>query len=754
MMSGLPSREGAHTRTLDGGQGPERTLEMDTASTAKTPSDDSRRPATTHGMSRVLERLAGLLGLPFHASAALEAASASARQGSVEDGDPARSLESLASAARACGMRGTLVRMSVADAVWQARSSNPFVAVTRSGDWVVFAGRGFFDARVSRADGEPGWETVGRGALARRLGLEDARESTDLLVMHPELPMTPLEAQEEHDDGHAHPPPRQRFFQLLRAELPDIWAIVVFSVITGILYLAVPLTVDAAVNNIAFGGQQPLFVQALLILAVALLVFLGLLAFIRAVQHYLVEVIQRRVFVRIVADLACRLPRVTAGAMERIHGPELVNRFFDVTTVQKSTSLLLLDGINLLLSAVIGMVVLGFYHPSLLAFDLVMLAAVVVVVFALGRRAVQTSVRESMSKYAIAGWLEELAHYPNLFKTPWGSRMAMERADHLAREYLTRRRASFLVLIRQVGGLLFIQAVASSALLAVGGMLVLEGELTLGQLVASELIVNAVLASVAKLGKHLEAWYDALTAADKLGYLVDLEVERGGGEAAAHAEGPGRIEVHEARIGSEATASFVAGPGDRAALVSRDAAGPGLLLDALFGLRTPDHGHVHIHGIDVRQWSLAALRQQVAMVRPDEILSASIEENVRMARAEVGHQEAREALRATGLLDDVLAMPAGLATPLLLGGRPLSRIQRLRLVLARAIAGRPGILLLDEVLDGLEPGALESLTPVLFGPEAPWTLVVASRDPGVIQRCNVVVRLGEGRTPSSPTGSH
>lgn len=119
-----------------------------------------------------------------------------------------------------------------------------------------------------------------------------------------------------------------------------------------------------------------------------------------------------------------------------------------------------------------------------------------------------------------------------------------------------------------------------------------------------------------------------------------------------------------------------------------------------------------------------------------------------MARAEVGHDEAREALCATGLLEEVLAMPEGMSTPLLLGGRPLSRMQRLRLVLARAIAGRPGILLLDEVLDGLEPSALDALAPVLFGPQAPWTIFVTSRDPAVSRLCNVLVRMN-----ASPAGN-
>lgn len=716
-------------------------------------------------MARILAQLASQLGVPHHPPHAADAAARALRQRAAGESahDPASLLATLASAASECGMRCSFLRAPLADAVWQSQRSSPLVAVSPSGEWIAFAGRGFLGARVTRPGQDHGWETVGRIELARRLGLTDPAASIDLLVVHPERPMNPMgsgaHASHGHGDSHGHPQPHERLLRLMRSELPDIASIILFSVITGVLYLAVPLTVDAAVNNIAFGGQQPIFIQALVVLSVALLVFLGLLAMVRAVQHYLAEVIQRRVFVRIVADLASRLPRVAADSMDRIHGPELVNRFFDVATVQKSASLLLLDGINLVLSAVIGMVVLAFYHPSLLAFDLVMLAAVAAVVFALGRNAVRTSVEESKSKYAIAGWLEELALFPHLFKSPGGAGMAVEHADTLAREYLARRRDHFRILIRQVSGLLVIQALASSALLVVGGVLVLEGELTLGQLVASELIVNAVLASVAKLGKHLEAWYDALTAADKLGYLVDLSTEREGGEEPAPGAAPGRVEAHGIAFAYPGAsplfshASFSLGVGDRVAILAPSAGGASELLDILFGLRLPTAGHLHIDGIDARQWSLDALRSRVALCRRDEVISASVLENVRMARHDIGHEEVREALATTGLLADVLAMPAGLDTPLMLGGRPLSRDQRTRLVLARAIASKPRILLLDEVLDGLEPEILQELSRALFSPDAPWSLVVvATRDPDVMRRCNVFVRLATatGQTPPSP----
>ena len=532
---------------------------------------------------------------------------------------------------------------------------------------------------------------------------------------------------------------------LMRAEMPDVWSIILFSVITGILYLAVPLTVDAVVNNIAFGGQEQVYLQALVILSVALLAFLGLLAFVRAVQHYLTEVIQRRIFVRLAADLAYRLPRVTAASTDQIHVPELVNRFFDVLTVQKSTALLLLEGVNLVLSAVIGMIVLGFYHPSLLAFDLVLMALVCFVVFGLGRGAVKTSIRESVSKYAIAGWLEQVAHFPNLFKSPGGERFALDRIDLLARQYLDARRSHFSVLIRQISGLLAIQAIASSSLLVVGGVLVLSGELTLGQLVASEIIVNAVVASVAKLGKHLEGWYDAMAAVDKLGYLIDLETEREAGEVPASRKQPARVEASHLDFAYDQKAvfsglSFVLEPGSRAAVLAPLGGGASTLLDLLYGLRPPAAGHILVDRLDLRQWSLPALRHDVAILRGHDILDATVAENVRLGRADVGLDEVRGALAAVGLLDDVLRLPQGLDSPLLLGGRPLTSLQRTRLVLARAIIGRPRLLLIDNTLDSLEPDALAELCTLLFDRNQPWTLVVATHDPEVMKCCDQIIR--------------
>jgi putative ABC transport system ATP-binding protein len=730
-------------------------------------------------LESTLEQLCRLTGLAFDPTLARQAArrALDAHPGS----EPSARFEQLTAAASECCLRVTTIRLPLADAVWRARPDSPLVVVPRTGPvWRVLARRGTFHLKVAHTDGRPGHTLIRREALARELGLSDSQATVDLAVVHPERPVATLDGKlgqrsgghggkgHDHEAGdhgghhhsdHAHPEPHHRLAGLMRAEMPDVWAVVLFSVITGILYLAVPLTVDAVVNNIAFGGQQVVYIQALTILSVALLAFLGLLAFARGVQHYLAEVIQRRIFVRLTADLAYRLPRVTASSLDRVHAPELVNRFFDVVTVQKATSLLLLDGVNVVLAGVIGMVVLGFYHPFLLAFDLVLLLLVCLVIFGAGRGAVRTSIAESVSKYAVADWLEQLAQFPNLFKGPGGAQFALDRADHLARIYLDARKTHFRILIRQIGGFLALQALASSVLLVVGGVLVLQGELTLGQLVASELIVNAVLTSVAKLGKHLEAWYDAMAAVDKLGYLVDLQTEPESGEVPVRRAEGAAVHAASASAGYDPhhplfqDVTFRLEPGTRAAVVGPEGCGVSALLDLFFGLRPAAAGHVTVDELDLRQWSVESLRRDVALVRHHDFVDGTLVENLRLGRTDVGLDDVREALEQVGMLAEALAMPDGLETRIRTGGRPLTTLQRTRLILARALIGRPRLLLLDEVLDGIDPEAFEQLSRLIFDPQRRWTVLIATRDPELIRRCSQVIQLAPCRL-NHPANAH
>ena len=639
--------------------------------------------------------------------------------------------------------------MPLASALWQARASLPLVIHTEGKGFTVVVGGGLFRERLASFDGDEETFVVSRTALVLQLGLKSAQDEVEVAFVSPTMPAEGLKGRDQDDHHHheGHASPISRLIGLMRPESADIATILIFSLVTGLLYLALPLAINGVVGNLAFGTQSTPFQQALIFITLAVTGCLLLSAIIRGLQYVVAEHIQRRIFVRLAADMAWRLPRVRTQSLDGMHAPEMVNRFLDVVTVQKSSAMLLLNGVNIVVGSIVGLLVLGFYHPFLLAYMFVTLLGLAFVVYVLGRGAIASSLAESRSKYATVGWLEEVARYPRLFKGPSGLALAGSRTDELARDYLEARGWHFRVLMRQIIGLLALEVVATSALLIVGGGLVLSQQLTLGQLVASELIVSAVVASFAKLGKQFESWYDALAAVDKLGHLVDLETDREGGEIPAGDPAGVSVELRDVTFaypgGRELLSglNFKVGAGARVALSGAQGSGCSTLLDLVAALREPTAGTILVDGLDLRSWDLETYRCQAMVLRSQDILSATLMENLRLGRPDITLGQVQTALTEVGLLADVLAMPDGLFTKLVSGGLPLSSRQRNRLLVARALLHRPRLLVVDEFLDGMDPVNTCHLIDLVMAPERPWTLLLATRDPQLLRRCPTVIDL-------------
>ncbi|WP_044302828.1 ATP-binding cassette domain-containing protein, partial [Rhodopirellula sallentina] len=513
--------------------------------------------------------------------------------------------------------------------------------------------------------------------------------------------------------------------------------------------LATPIAVEALVNTVAFGR----FVQPIVVLALTLMFFLGVSAAIRALQTYIVEVIQERLFARIAGDLAHRLPRVSVEGTDGKYLPELTNRFFDVVTVQKAAASLLLDGIGLIMSAAIGMAVLGFYHPFLLGFDALLVASIAFLIIVLGRGAVKTAVKESKSKYYMAAWLEDVSRCQTTFQSSAGKRLSASRSDRLIHDYLVNRRQHFHVLLRQVIFALSLQAIASTVLLGLGGYLVIARELTLGQLVAAELIVAIIVGAFAKMGKHFESFYDLLASVDKLGALFDLPLARQGTVLHSAFDEPAAIELEHVtyhRGGSTSVFSPVTSrirPGGSAAVFGGSGTGKSTLLDMIYGVRRPSAGKVLVDSTQPNDFRSDDFWNRVELVRDGEVFASSVEENIHVQRTDVSGQDVEDALEAVGIVDLVNALPEGMQTQLTSGGSPLASNQVRLLLIARAIASSPNLMLIDGVLDSLSDDEAEDILDVLLRPEQPWTLVVATGRRWIAQRCEQTIDLRPNATP-------
>lgn len=543
--------------------------------------------------------------------------------------------------------------------------------------------------------------------------------------------------------GH-HATPWQRLKALMHLERDDLWVVLVYAVAVGLFSLATPVAVQSLVSTVAFGT----LLQPIVVLSLLLLVALGFQAALRALQVRVVEALQQRVFARTALDLAWRLPRVKPEAAREGFGPESVNRFFDVITVQKTAHTLLTDGLEMVLLIGIGVLVLAFYHPMLLGFAIVLVTALAALLWIPAKKGLATSIDESYAKYDVAAWLEELARPGAAFRGAGGTALAAEKAEALTRRYLTARRSHFTVLFGQTIGALVLQVVASAALLGLGGWLVVQRELTLGQLVAAELIVAAVTSSMSKLGKMLDSGYDLLTALDKLGHLLDLPVEDpdAGGEPIP-GEGAVAVEVRDASDGGVGF-SFDVEAGARVAISGAQGRHLGEWLAAL---SVPANGTVALNGVETNRARSPRLRDRVAIIQHNDLFDGSVLENVSLGRTNVTTSDVRAALEKVGLLEEVRALPEGLETRLFPGGMPLTPSQRTRLLVARAIAGTPRLIIVDESLEGVEPLARARCVSALTKANAPWTLIALVDDASVsiARACGQRLKLEELAATSS-----
>ncbi len=723
--------------------------------------DEPNRQKQTDDALRILEEFSAAAQLPFDRILAARGLGEAER--AIPGDDAATWARRLVEVGESIALRVQLLDCALQDAAAFARQGIPVATGIEQPDgslrWVLLCGVRGRRVRLKGLESDASDQWISLRSLRQRLGVGTSDSLRQWVVGQAALAGESA-PDRGHGHGHSHSvSPPSRLWSLVLPERKDLWVILVFSMIDGVLLLATPIAVEALVNTVAFGR----YLQPIIVLAILLFTFLTFAAALRGLLSYVVEILQRRLFVRLVADLAYRLPRVRGTAFDEAHAPELVNRFFEIATVQKIASSLLLDAVAIILQTFVGMAVLAFYHPFLLGFDLVLMLLIALVTFGLGRGAVKTAVRESRAKYAVGEWLEELVRHPTAFKLHSGHQFALDRSDWLTVEYLDARRKHYRIVLRQLLFALGLQALVATALLGLGGWLVIQGQLTLGQLVAAELIVTTIVGSFAKMGKHLESFYDLLASVDKLGHLLDLPTERSDKLFHLGAGVPARVAVRQVSYsyhGQEGhghevlhDVSFEIKPGECMALTGPSGCGKSTLIDLLSGLRQPVSGHVELDGIDLRELRADSLCEHLAVARSIEIFHGTIDENVHLNRPKTSAQDVREALAAVGLVDEVLRLPDGLNTMLQTNGAPLSTTQALRLMLARAIADRPRLLLIDGTLDALPDDTLHALLANLAGQDRPWTVLIVTGRQMVIERCDHVVTLGRSPAHAEYDGS-
>lgn len=322
--------------------------------------------------------------------------------------------------------------------------------------------------------------------------------------------------------------PWQRLVRLLHYERKTINYIYVYAMLIGLIGLSLPLGTSAVFNMLSNGAMY----SSTYILIAVILVGIVVGGLLLIGQLTLVEFIEQKIFAKTAIEFAFRLPRIKKKALEGENPAELVNRFFDILTIQKGLTKLLVDIVASAVQIFFSVILLSFYHPVFMAFGMFVVVAIILILLLYYRRGTQTSMEESGYKYEVVAYLEGVASELEVYRGDESkSNEIIKRTDEITAKYIQARNDHFSVLKRFFASAIAMRTILMGALLLLGSYFVFERQMTFGQFVAAEVIIVQISYAIEKLMTNLNTIFDMVTGIEKLAVVTDLELEEG---AASH----------------------------------------------------------------------------------------------------------------------------------------------------------------------------------------------------------------------------
>ena len=543
----------------------------------------------------------------------------------------------------------------------------------------------------------------------------------------------------------------QRFFRILHTDRKEIGYIYVYAIFAGLINLSLPLGIQAILNILQGGAVSSSW--WLLILVVTLgTFFAGLLV---VMQMTVSETLQRRLFTRVSFDFAKRLPNLQTEAVRHEHLPEVANRFFDTLTLQKGLPKMLIDLSTALMQIVFGLLLLSFYHPLFIFFGFLLLILLILIFRFTGPNGLKTSLKESKYKYDVAYWLEEIARTLQTFKIAGTSDLPLSRTDKYVSNYLDAKRSHFRILLIQYGSIVGFKTLITFALLSLGGWLVINNQINVGQFVAAEIIIIMILSSSEKMIVTMDTVYDVLTAIEKIGAVTDLPIETNEGVDFAEMNmGQGiKLDIKDLNyhFGDDSKPilrgiNLSIASHERLCIAGYNGSGKTTLIQIISCFLSDFKGSVLYNGVPRNNFNQTSLRHAIGDYSAQEdIFKGTIKENIALGYPNISFDEIVKTCESVGLMGFISNLPQGFDTFLLPAGKTLPRSVISKMILARGILTNPQLFAVEEVMANLEYADRIRVADLLTDKSKNWTLVAVTNDPVLASRCDRIVLMKDGQ---------
>ncbi len=545
----------------------------------------------------------------------------------------------------------------------------------------------------------------------------------------------------------------QRLINLLKLDKKDVRQVFYYAVFAGLVSLSLPLGIQAIINLIQ--GAQVSTSWIILVIVVTLgVAFVGVL---QLMQIRIIENVQQKIFTRSSFEFAYRFPKIKMSELRNFYPPELANRFFDTLNIQKGISKLLIDVPTALLQIIFGLLLLSLYHPFFIVYGVLLIALIYVVFKYTITRGLETSLMESKQKYKVAHWIQEVARSLISFKLSGRTSHALNKNDYLVSGYLEARENHFKILVLQFVQMIVFKVLVTGGLLVIGGLLVLNQEMNIGQFVAAEIIILLVVASVEKLIVSLESFYDVLTALEKLGQVVDKDLEPSQTDLELFDKSDFQLDLDDLYYSvPDRPKNIIDGlsmtikGSDRILLRGSNGSGKSTLLHLIAGLIDPSAGNINVNGVRLKSENLNHYRSKVGQsLKLETPFEGTLIQNITFGDTSIKKEDILWVLEITGLDREIKDMPEGLDTIIYPEGKQMSYTFAKKIVLARSLIKRPKLLVLRDPLDQFDEDEAVRIMDILTDASQPWSLIVVSDDKNWIDKCGRVITLENGKIKSN-----
>jgi len=528
--------------------------------------------------------------------------------------------------------------------------------------------------------------------------------------------------------------PVRKFLSLIAEERKDILFIYVYSVFTALVGLSLPLGIQGIITRIS-GGLIFESVYVLIGLVIISTVASGVL---QIMQIRLVEILQRRIFARTAFNMTLTLLRLRFDALKGSHLPELMNRFFDVITLQKSLPKLLIDLSSAAIQILVGLILLAVYHPFFVLLTL-FLGVFLYILFRLtGPEGLRTSIKESTYKYKVAYWLEETARVIRPARL-FNHAETIRQTDTLVAQYLSYRDKHFRILITQYAWIVVFKVIVIGGLLILGTLLVADSKITLGQFVASEFIIVGMVTSVEKLIIYMDTIYDLLSGTEKISHVTALYRESETGRATPRYGKDQNGIILDIRnltasdgSGREVLRNYNAQimPGRLHVMDVIDQETINVITDVLLSTHEDYSGVVLADGIPIRELDNFEWRHHLALYSgAGDLVAGTLESNMRLIYPDFSYPDLLMWLKRLNAEEVYLKLDLGLETPRLPAGRNLVGFLSETLPLAMRLISSPRLLIVRDNIRFMTPDQKQRMVEVLAAYARQHTVVVFSGDP-------------------------